>query len=496
MPSFLKPIRALLSLFVALSLGAGVAFAQPAPPSPNDPAPNTGPYQVFWAAGNSPPTNGEPLQDWVGQMNFGDLPVRRDIFVMYESDSGLYPYGGIQQVESDPDWMRRHFLRLQNAMHWFVPDPNQGGYGVIDYEEWEACWSILTNVPSNQGPSARDLDFKDDWRDYIRQYRPEVIRGVPVDHQEAIFESTYNDAVRRFFVATINECKRLRPNMKWGFYLFPPRTYWGMLTASGRAEWSSKTNPYLGWLYNAQDVFFPDVYALYYTVADRTPDQMIQEDPLWQFEEYVRWNITQAMQAANGKPVIAFVFIRYHPNAHHYADQFLNDVNLEKSFSLPKQYGAAGVALWEAIGSTQRANEDQQYITTKMVQAIRTHFTDAAGNSLMPPAAASNGPSGSGNQASDPGTGGNTATPPANDPLRTRPYVAVRPDPDPSPDGGSGSTQPTEPNSPNTPPRALRGPHSRATVPLPANARGNRGPGTRNPTWPAVVQRGVATTNE
>ncbi len=142
MPSFLTPIRALVSLFVALSLGAGLAFAQPAPASPNDPPPNTGPYQVFWAAGNSPPTNGEPWQDWVGQMNFGDLPVRRDIFVMYQSDSGLYPYAGIQQVESDPDWMRRHFLRLQNAMHWFVPDPNQGGYGVIDYEEWEACWSL------------------------------------------------------------------------------------------------------------------------------------------------------------------------------------------------------------------------------------------------------------------------------------------------------------------------------------------------------------------
>lgn len=492
------PLGALCSLVATVALTPALAHAQAAPPSPSDPQPTTGPYQVFWAAGNTPPSNGEPAQDWVGNMSFGDVPVRRDIFVLYESEGGLFPYAGIQQVESDPDWMRRHFLKLQHSINWYLPDPNQGGYGAIDYEEFEPCWSLLTNIPSNQGPAARDMDFKDDWRDYIRQSRPQALVGVPTDRQEAVFESTYNDAIRRFYVATINECKRLRPNMRWGFYLFPPRTYYGMLTASGRAEWASKTTPYLGWLYDAQDAFFPDVYSLLYTVADRQPDMYIQEDALWQFQEYIRWNITQAVQLANGKPVIAFVYLRYHPNAHHYVDQFLNDVNLENSFSLPKQYGAAGVALWEAIGSRERAAADQEYITNKVVPAIRAHFTDAAGNPLTAPQiaitaspGAGSGP-GPGTPPVDPGASGNAQTPPVNDPLRTRPYVNVRPDPDPSdPAGGTGSSQPTEPTNAN-PPRGLNRP---GTVNLPRNARGNRGTSTRNPAWPAVVQRGVARTN-
>lgn len=481
----------------------GIAEAQPAPPSPSDPAPNTGTYPVYWAATALMPTNGEQPVDWALNTSFGDVPVSRDIKVLYQSDGGLYPYGGIHQVETDPDWMRRHFLKLQHSINWFIPDPNQTGYGVIDYEEWEACWSLLTNVPSNQGPNARDKDFKDDWRDYIRQYRPELIQGRAANLQEAIFEQTYNDAVRRYFVATINECKRLRPNMKWGFYLFPPRTYFGMLSAEGRSLWAAKHRTALAWLYEVQDAFFPDVYALYYTVHDRQPDMYVQEDPAWQFDEYVRWNITQAEELANGKPVIAFVYLRYHQNATHYADQLLNDYNLEKSFTLPKQYGAEGVALWEAIDTSQRFNQNQAYINNKLLPVIRAHCTDTAGNSLAPPAQSNAGSSGTGNssQGNSGGTGqttggGSSSQSPSNagnnddsdDPLRTRPYVSVRPDENGNsgPSGGSSSGGSDDTIAvPHVNPR-------RGTINVPRNVRTGRS-NNRNPSWPAVVQRGVNT---
>lgn len=501
-------VRAFLLGLVSLFLTAPAAVAQEAPSSPSDPQPTTGPYETFWVGGTLPPTNGDPWRDFAAETTFGDLPVRRDMFVLYEGDSGLYPYAGVQQVESDPDWMRRHFLRLQAWVDRLIPDVNQTGYGVIDYEAWEPCWSLLVNFPSNQGPTARDMDFKDDWRDYIRQYRPELLQGRPGNMHEGIFERSYNEAAQRFLTATINECKRLRPNLKWGYYLYPPRTYYGMMSANARAEWAAKHRTTLAWLYEVQDAFFPDVYALYYTVHDRQPNYQIQEDPAWMFNEYVRWNITQAKELANGKPVIAFVFIRYHENARHYTGQFLNDYNLEKSFTIPKQYGADGVALWDSIGSLERANATQNYINTKVLPVIRANCTDAAGNSLMPPAQSNAGSPSSGGSSGDnsnnsgqqsgggssnqnQSNAGNADDP--NDPLRTRPYVNVRPEDnsDPEPSGGSSSAGSGGSGDTVTVPHVNP---RRGTINVPRNVRNGRS-NNRNPSWPAVVQRGVNTTN-
>ena len=136
---------------------------------------------------------------------------------------------------------------------------------------------------------------------------------------------------------------------------------------------------------------------------------------------------------------------------------------------------------------------------------IRAHCTDTAGNSLAPPAQSTAGSSGSGNssQGTSGGTGqtsggGSSNQSPSNagnnddpdDPLRTRPYVSVRPDEDGnsepsggSSSGGSGDTV----NVPHVNPR-------RGTINVPRNVRNGRS-NSRNPSWPAVVQRGVNTTN-
>lgn len=499
--------RALLASIASVLLAGSVAVGQATPPLPTDPQPTTGPYETFWAGVPLIPTNGEPFQDFAAMTTFGDLPVRRDLFVLYQSEAGVYPYGGMHQVETDPDWMRRHFIRLAEYLDRLIPNVNQTGYGAIDYEAWGPLWSMLDNFPSNQGPAARDMDFKDDWRDYIRQYRPELIQGRAANLQDAIFAQTWNEAAQRYLTATINECKRLRPNLKWGYYMYPPRTYYGMMSAQARSEWAAKHRTQLAWLYDIQDAFFPDVYALYYTTTDRQVNYSQQEDLPWQFDEYVRWNIIQAKELANGKPVIAFVFIRYHENCRFYDGQFLNDYNLVKSFTLPKQYGADGVVLWDSIGSTQRYTEDQNYINTKILPIIRAHCTDAAGNSLVAPAQSNSGGSGSGapsgdtsgstggsNQssgnggASNPSGSGNNNDP--DDPLRTRPYVNVRPDENenPGPSGGSSSGGNGDTITvPHVNPR-------RGTINVPRNVRNGRA-NNRNPSWPAVVQRGVNTTN-
>lgn len=390
-------------------------------------SPGTGPFEAYWVAGDLPATAGQTWRDWAGLTQFAELPVRRDMYVMYQGDFGLYPYAGVHQVEADPDWMRRHFLRMQRWLDSVMPDVSTTGYGAIDYEAWAPCWSILQNEPSNQGPDARDLDFKDDWRDFIRSSRAALLSGKSPAQQEEVFESTYNDAARRFTLATLNEAKRLRPNLKWGFYCFPPRSYFDYLSPAGRAAWQARTRSQLQWLYDAQDVMMPDVYALYYTVAGRAPNPGAQEDDLTSFTTYVRNNVQEAIDLSQGKPVIPWISLRYHENCRAYYGQYLNDTNLDTYFAILRDMNVQGVAIWTTIGSDAGLADIQRFVNDRLVSRIRQYCTDSGGTPLS---GARNNTSASSGGGGGGGAGGSSPPPPNtgsnNAELRQRPFVRVK----------------------------------------------------------------------
>ncbi len=390
-------------------------------------AQTTNPFEAFWVAASVPGAPGVTWEDWAGQTQFAGLAVRRDMYVMYQSDFGVYPYAGVHQAEADPDWMRRHFLRVQRWIDHMIPDANATGYGAIDYEEWGPCWSLLLNIPSNQGPDAHDRDFKDDWRDFIRANRSALLNGKTPEQQEVVFATTYDEAAVRFLVATLNEAKRLRPNVKWGYYLYPPRSYYAYQSPQARADWQAKTRSVLQPLYDAQDVFLPDVYALYYTVDGRAPNYAAQEDTLANFEAYLRGNIQEAIDMARGKPVIPWIWIRYHENCRAYYPQFLNDLNLDRFFAIMREMNVQGVAIWDAMRSRAQQAEVQGYVTNRLVPRLRQYCTDSSGvplsGTLSSTSAGAGGGSGAGGgnpPPPDTGSGGSNAE------LRQRPFVRVK----------------------------------------------------------------------
>lgn len=400
-------------ILAGVTVVACLASAAPAFDAPRRP------FVFHWAGGNGPGTAGEAWRDWAGAVNFGNIPIRRDVVMLYQSDTGLYPYAGIHQVEADPDWMRRHFAKLQLWINHEIPDVNFSGYAIIDYEQWEWCWAMLVNNPSNQGPDARDTDFKDDWRDFMRTGHTAELQAMSADQQEAYFASTYNDAVRRFMTATITECKRLRPNAKWGFYNCPPKSYLEFVPMGPRADaYVAMLRRDLQWVIDVSDALFPDVYALNYTIPDG-PSHRAHQDFESEHRLYVQSNVLTAVRFANGaKPVIAFYWLRYHDSTGSYAYTFVSPLNLRIALEESQRAGADGIALWEAFNSNRNLSDYQSYLNATAAPIIRQFATDEAGN------LAGAGTSGGSNGSSSGGSSPSGGTSSSGNPLSS-PYVNV-----------------------------------------------------------------------
>lgn len=110
----------------------------PARPLPQDPTrPSADDFDVYWAVG------GEAAKF----VNPPDLPVRRDLIVIYHFELGAVPtispsgkvvHGAVPQAI---DW-RDHWDGFEEQLRAKVPDPNFAGYVVLDYEGWHPQWEV------------------------------------------------------------------------------------------------------------------------------------------------------------------------------------------------------------------------------------------------------------------------------------------------------------------------------------------------------------------
>lgn len=436
MVSLLQPDRRFARLALAAVMTAGLAV--PALGQGGTPAE----YKVHWAVASGNAAAGERWRDWSGAVQFGEAPIHRDVQVFYEWNTGTFPVAGMHVVELDENYMTRHMDRVRQAVATQIPDANATGYGAIDYEGWTPSWDFIINVPSNQGPLAHDLDIKDDWKDYIRQYRPHLLTGLTADLQEQVFAQTFNESARRFFLATLAECKRLRPNVKWGYYLYPPRRYYDYLRQDRLTAWRERHRRELGWLYEAQDAFFPDIYSLYYTV-DSNPNYRIGQDSQEESSGYITGNVRETVEIANGRPVIAFICHRYTINAGQWQLQMCSERNMRNQIELSKLAGANGVAIWDNINSEARFSEVQQYTTTITVPLTMEFATDVV-------------------RAPSPAPQPPPPPPPAPDPAPPAP-----PSPPPGDSGDGGTTPPPQPPAPPAPSPEIPGDQGGGPTPAP-----------------------------
>jgi hypothetical protein len=103
----------------------------------------------------------------------------------------------------------------------------------------------------------------------------------------------------KLYIDVIQFAKKLRPNTKWGYYYIPYTTYW------------SRTPDFYGKLKKIEplikecDVFFPSLYIFYE-----------DKDLALENEKYVIENTKEMIKVGQyyKKPVIVFVWHRYHPS--------------------------------------------------------------------------------------------------------------------------------------------------------------------------------------
>jgi hypothetical protein len=344
-------------------VAAGVAGTAVPVASGQSASNSSGEYMAHWGVGTwVSRTRGI---DYQAQIDLSGTAIKRDTVLFYESWLGNFPHAGVHTIDN-PAAMQAHLTKVAADVARIIPDPNFSGYAVIDYETWSPIWSRLHNAPSGAARDARDGDFKDDWKDHIRQNRPQVIAGLSGDALERAFESSYNASAQRFYLDTLRECKRLRPKAKWGFYGYPFREYYvDYLPMSSR--WKDINTREMNWLFDSVDVFFPTVYSLFDTVPS-SPNYSRKQNSAAENARYISENVKEAVRVSRGKPVLPFIWFRYHGNAGpNFSGKIVNDTLIRQMLEVPKQAGAQGVVIWEFLESEAQFQEFRSVLTSKVI---------------------------------------------------------------------------------------------------------------------------------
>lgn len=347
---------------------------------------SSGPYEFLWSVTTDEDLRRQTGVDWGARVDFGDVPVSREVKVIYSHLLGYHPQAGPHIIRRDPQYIPRHLVEVRNDVAREIPDPNYDGLIVIDYETWMAIWEWTINVPSGLGPDALDYDFKDDWRDQLLSEDPDVFEGMNQSQQEAHLKNTYEQTVKSFFLATINECRALRPRATWGFYSYPATTYFDPYTERGVIGYGDGTDYYrlqemndsLSWMWDAEDALIPIIYAPMYSFPDGDRRASMERRENWESEnaQFVTSNVREAVRLARGKPVYCFVGLRYGTGVRPHDNTWLNTMNLRHQFALPGLAGARGVVVWDHIWSVQQYQELQAYFTAAMGPQIQRILAD------------------------------------------------------------------------------------------------------------------------
>jgi hyaluronoglucosaminidase len=331
------------------------------------------------------------MVDYASRVDLSGTTIRRDAQIFYQCDLGNYPYPGMHVADS-PEYLRAHLAKFAVDIARRIPDANWSGYAVIDWEEWTPIWSRLWNTPGKSDPLYRDHDFKDDWEEHLNRTRPAVLRGLTGEAKERALANSYNTAAQRFFLESLREAKRLRPNAKWGFYGFPFREYYTFYKPLAD-RWKLINDTEMGWMFDAVDALFPSTYQIKLTVEDREPTRNTIENSPAQNAQYIADNVREAVRISRGKPVQAFIHFKYHPSmGKPYANQWITATNIRQMLEVPKQAGAQGVMIWDCIESEQHFNDLSRIVQSQVgpqMNAIAVNPSGSGSQLAASPARAS-----------------------------------------------------------------------------------------------------------
>lgn len=363
------------SVGLALSPAAVSTGAMTMPASSND----TDDFTAYWGVRMFGEVGeGVNDRDWQQAMDFDGAAISRDLIFLTQFRVGSFPKEGIHAFELDPSRWAHHFRKLAHDMDQYVPE-DFTGIVVIDYETWRPTWTRTRNIRNDAAPAgAHDHDFLLDWRDAIRETRTEEYFSYDSSTRLQYVYDTYEEMATRFYVDTINECKRLRPNAKWTYFNFPRLRYYSNETPSlvigygDLTHEASRINDRIQAVFDAMDVIVPSIYPQRWTVEGNNWVPGIPQSRQNRAQgnaAFIESNIREAIRLGQGKPVYPIISLRYYMR--HDQLLWLNELNIRQALQVSRDAGAAGLIMWEGVGRESDWNALQAMMYDRLAPAIR-----------------------------------------------------------------------------------------------------------------------------
>lgn len=373
------PLKHVIASIVA-SVGFSLAPIGPAAraSAPSGDQQQSSNFTVYWGVrmfGEVAP--GVRGRDWQADLSFEGAPISRDLIFLTQFRVGYFPRPGIHMFELDPSLWDRHWAKLRRDLDRYVPE-DFTGIVVIDYERWRPTWERTRNIYNPEAPiKAEDFDFLYDWRDAIRQTRAATYWSTPVEDRLQLIYDTYDEMALRFYVETIRECKRLRPNAKWTYFNFPKLRYYSDETPNGVIGYgdlshrASRINDKIQALFDEMDVVVPSIYPQRWTVVGnnfRSDLPLNKQNRDRGNAAFISSNVAEAVRLAHGKPVLPIISCRYYMRWPELL--WLNDLNIRQAITVSRDAGASGLILWDGIGTVAEWQGLQQMVSERLAPAI------------------------------------------------------------------------------------------------------------------------------
>lgn len=200
----------------------------------------------------------------------------------------------------------------------------------LDFESWNPLWEYNSNTSATYNASVALVEKQHpDWTNRTR-----IVAEAKLQFEAAGLQA---------LLATVQAVRKLRPQIKIGFYSLPARLYYNGYNSSAGPELRERNNRLLP-LYCEVDALYPSVYQFYNSENNSAAQRGNIQYTFSVVAEAVRLSklVPNGCTGRTARPlVLAYTWHRYHDGVH-----FLSASDLTISWEQPYAAGADGIVMW------------------------------------------------------------------------------------------------------------------------------------------------------
>ncbi|MBN3316769.1 HYALP Hyaluronidase, partial [Atractosteus spatula] len=269
--------------------------------------------------------------------------IDQPLTIFYNLRLGLYPFideeneeqfnGGIPQEAS----LQKHLEQAKEDIKFYISSEMVKGLAVIDWENWRPTWM-------------RNWGKKIFYRKLSLARKREANPFFSLKDIKKMAKAEFEKAAKNFMKETLKLGKELRPNLLWGFYLFPEcynhrnilnEHYDGQCPVREKAY-----NDELHWLWEESTALYPSIY-FFQQLKDSKKAAL-----------FVRYRVLEAMRVAklSKQPDPIPVYVYHRPKFVGRTQEFLTEFDLVNTIGEAAALGSAGVIAWGDMNVTESKN--------------------------------------------------------------------------------------------------------------------------------------------